>query len=173
VHPERHINTVLISISESERQRVLSWELGAEYPVLCAAPLQDASRFAERTQPDAIVIDATARGVTTLHELKTNPRTRRIPVVILTFSDWPQQSQTVDSLAERYKQMGPTSVLRQPVTPERLREEIHRMLLRVAVASDRPRANPDCSRYQTPENDKHQRTPDIVQIPSAYHRAAV
>lgn len=171
MYPNRHVNTVLTSAAELERQRFLCWELGGEYPVLSASSIQDTLRYAERTEPDAIVIDATPKGAETLYALRTNPRTSGIPIVILVLSDENRQSRIVGRLAERYSHMAPTSVMRRPVTPDHLREEVRRVLS-VAVTSDRSQAGPRIKLGHARASDNSERRPDISPAPETYHRAA-
>jgi CheY-like chemotaxis protein len=171
VYPHRHVNTVLTSASELERRRFLCWELGGEYPVLSASSVHDTLRYAEQTQPDAIVIDATPKGAAVLRALRTNPRTSRIPIVILILADETRQSRIVDRLAERYSHMAPTRVISRPVTPDHLREEVRRVL-QVSVTSDRLQAGPRIKLGHARESDNDQRRPDISPTPEKYHRAA-
>lgn len=111
--PDRHTLTVLVVAEDKNRLRSIELELGGEYPVLGASCKRDTLRIAENARPDAIVLDTTVsqnkNGLMTFYELKRNPETCNIPVVIL-LSTHDGANIAVD--VERMKQMsGHTSVI--------------------------------------------------------------
>ena len=89
-----------------------------------------ALRYLETTIPDAIVLDmALPRlgGGDVLNELRANPLTSSVPILIVTGTD-------IDSISERMF----TPVLQKPVDPEVLVSAIDGVVRRGVNASGRP-----------------------------------
>ena len=91
----------------------LAHELG--YSCLVAHHADEACQLAERLIPDAVLLDMRLpdeSGLAVLQHLKDNPRTRHIPVHVI----------SVEDLAESALQMGAIGYQRKPATREQLRE---------------------------------------------------
>jgi len=85
---ERSIGTVLLVDDEKELQFILSAHLKASgFGVLTAGNGYEGVALARRHQPDVIVMDVAMPemdGITATRKLKSDPRTRGIPVIMLT-----------------------------------------------------------------------------------------
>jgi CheY-like chemotaxis protein len=79
---------------------------------------------AEAEQPDAILLDAKMPGMdgpTTFAHLRSNPRTRSIPVVLLTASVQKEEQ-------KKFQELGFTAVLAKPFDPMTLPSELAEVL---------------------------------------------
>jgi CheY-like chemotaxis protein len=96
------------------------------------APDGDAAiEIAVRTKPDVIVMDLAmprVSGISAAHHLKHDPRTRKIPVILLT-------GYGLRAIREGALEMGVDVFLTKPCLPEDLEEHVRRLL-------DRPPTGP-------------------------------
>ncbi len=128
--PESRVSKILV-VDDKEDNRLLIQHLfdGAEYRVLEAADGVEALRVALEERPDCILLDLEMPklgGFTVLEQLERDPRTREIPVIILTATD--------DSLGamERALRGGAVDYIVKPISPLRV-------AIRVKGALDRRR----------------------------------
>jgi CheY-like chemotaxis protein len=94
------------------------------YRVAEAEDGEEALRQAERLLPDVIVMDLSLPvmdGWEATRRLKHDPRTKRIPVIVLTGHALPEH-------AEAARQAGCDLVITKPCLPDQLEEAIQRML---------------------------------------------
>ncbi len=128
--PEPRVSKILV-VDDKEDNRLLIQHLfdGAEYRVLEAADGVEGLRVALEERPDCILLDLempNLGGFTVLEQLEQDPRTREIPVIILTATD--------DSLGamERALRGGAVDYIVKPISPLRV-------AIRVKGALDRRR----------------------------------
>lgn len=96
------------------------------YEVLGARSGREAMDLARKEQPDLILLDILMPGLDgyeTCRQLKTNPATSRIAIIVLTALGDP---------SARYKaqEAGADDYIAKPVTPQELRERVERLLRR-------------------------------------------
>ena len=113
---------VLIIDDEDDIREVaaLSLESVAGWDVLTASSGAQGLAMAAREKPDAILLDVMMPGMdgpTTVRELKKNPATARIPVVLLT-------AKVQASDKKRFADLGVEAVLSKPFDPLKLSEQI-------------------------------------------------
>ncbi|MDP2989026.1 MAG: response regulator, partial [Kiritimatiellota bacterium] len=81
------VQSVLVVDDDPEWLNFLVRTLGADYPVLSASNGEDAVRRAQHACPDVIILDVMMPGgkdgFSTYAELQSDPRTRDIPVLML------------------------------------------------------------------------------------------
>jgi len=102
-------------------------------PVLCSEP-REAAEMAARLQPLAITLDVLMRpmnGFEVLLELKNDPRTKSVPVVILT------ASREEKDLVNGYK-LGVNAYIQKPVDFDQFRETVKRLGLHWLVINQPP-----------------------------------
>ena len=96
-----------------------SLEIYADWEILPIGSAQQGLVQAEREQPDAIILDVTmpvTDGFTFLQQLRTNPATQSIPVVLLTAEPYWDNSLLTT--------LGVAAVLTKPFNPLTLADEI-------------------------------------------------
>jgi CheY-like chemotaxis protein len=96
-----------------------SLEIYADWEILPISSAQQGLIQAEREQPDAIILDVTmpvTDGFTFLQQLRTNPATQSIPVVLLTAEPYWDNSLLTT--------LGVAAVLTKPFNPLTLANEI-------------------------------------------------
>ena len=79
---------------------------------------------AEEDQPDVILLDLIMPemdGITTLHELRKNPKTKEIPVIFMT-------TKGMFDEFEEMKKLGALAVITKPFDPEKLADQIRKIL---------------------------------------------
>ncbi len=79
---------------------------------------------AEDYQPDVILLDLIMPdmdGITTLHELRKNPKTEKIPVIFMT-------TKGMFDEFEETKKLGALAVITKPFDPEKLADQIRKIL---------------------------------------------
>ena len=113
---------VLIIDDEDDIREVaaLSLESVAGWDVLTASSGAQGLAMAAREKPDAILLDVMMPGMdgpTTVRELKKNPATARIPVVLLT-------AKVQASDKKRFADLGVEAVLPKPFDPMKLSDQI-------------------------------------------------
>ena len=101
-----------------------SLELVGGWQVDCASSGADALTIARQNQPDAILLDVmmpAMDGPTTFGRLQADPRTRSIPVVLLT-------AKVQGSERRRWESLGVAGVLAKPFDPMTLPKEVAELL---------------------------------------------
>ena len=101
-----------------------SLELVGGWQVDCASSGADALSIARQNQPDAILLDVmmpAMDGPTTFGRLQADPRTRSIPVVLLT-------AKVQGSERRRWESLGVAGVLAKPFDPMTLPKEVAELL---------------------------------------------
>jgi CheY-like chemotaxis protein len=101
-----------------------SLELVGGWQVDCASSGADALIIARQNQPDAILLDVmmpAMDGPTTFGRLQADPRTRSIPVVLLT-------AKVQGSERRRWESLGVAGVLAKPFDPMTLPKEVAELL---------------------------------------------
>jgi CheY-like chemotaxis protein len=113
------VHLLLIDDCVSERD-LYECVLETEFSILTATRGADGLVLADRAHPDAIVLDVLMPGMDgweTCTQIKSNPATADIPVILLTGADDHDVSQ--HALA-----VGASAVLRKPCSADRLRDAI-------------------------------------------------
>jgi CheY-like chemotaxis protein len=98
----------------------LGLEMGAGWQVLAASSGKEAIALAADQQPDAILLDMMMPdmdGRETLSQLKANPKTSAIPVILVT-----AKAQTTDR--ENFAQLDIVAVFAKPFRPLKLADEV-------------------------------------------------
>jgi CheY-like chemotaxis protein len=123
--------TVLIVEDDAETRTLFREVLrDAGYGVVAVEDGLDALRRIEEDPIDAVVLDLMlprVGGWDVYKELRANPRTRRLPVVIVTASDVADLESSVALL-----------FLRKPVSPEKLTAAVDQAVRRRFIAADEP-----------------------------------
>lgn len=126
------VQTVLVVDDDPEWLDFLSRAIGAEYPVLSATNGEDAVRRAQRAGPDVIILDVMLYGgkdgFSTYAELRHDPRTRNIPVIIFTEVNLKTGLDFGAENMNRYLGKAPAAFLEKPVSAERLLDEVRKAL---------------------------------------------
>ena len=94
--------------------------------VITAPDGESALELALAKQPELIVMDLAMpgiNGITVVHRLKRDPRTRRIPVLVLT-------GHALRTIQEGALDAGADAFLTKPCLPEELEEQVRRLLRR-------------------------------------------
>jgi two-component system, OmpR family, alkaline phosphatase synthesis response regulator PhoP len=107
----------------------LCLEITGEWEVLMAGSGPEGIAIAQTQQPDAILLDMMLPGMdglTILHELKGNPQTQEIPVIILT-----AKAQSHEQ--KRFNQLKVASVITKPYDPLTISDQISSALSAVSV----------------------------------------
>src|SRR2546426_6323336 len=94
--------------------------------VITAPDGESALELALAKQPELIVMDLAMpgiNGITVVHSLKRDPRTRRIPVLVLT-------GHALRAIQEGALEAGADAFLTKPCLPEELEEQVRRLLPR-------------------------------------------
>lgn len=116
---------VLIVDDEEDVRAIaqMGLEMATDWNVLCASCGEEALAIAQTNQPDVILLDMMMPdmdGRATLQQLKANPTTKHIPVILVTAKA--QSSQ--DSLSE----LDVAAVFAKPFRPLKLAEQISAVL---------------------------------------------
>lgn len=117
---------VLIVDDEEDVRAIaqLGLEIGAGWKVLTASSGQEALVIAETNQPDVILLDLMMPdmdGRATLQQLKANPATQQIPVILVTAKIQPSDQ-------ENFAQLDVAAVFAKPFRPLKLAEQIDALL---------------------------------------------
>lgn len=114
-------NILIIDDEEDVREIAqLGLEMGAGWNVLIASSGEEGLKIAAEQQPDAILLDMMMPdmdGRATLQQLKTNPKTQAIPVILVTAKA--QQSER-----ENFGSLDVAAVFAKPFRPLLLAEQI-------------------------------------------------
>ncbi|MTJ13379.1 response regulator [Anabaena sp. UHCC 0187] len=116
------IKKVLVIDDEDDIREVaqISLEIMAGFKVIVAATSQEGIQKAETEQPDAILLDVMLPdmdGLITFEQLQSNPRTKHIPVILLT-----AKIQLSDQ--RRFASLGIKAVISKPFKPAQLAEQL-------------------------------------------------
>lgn len=117
--------TILLAEDDRVTREALAAQLrGAGFQVLTAVDAMQAGMIAQRSAPDAMVLDIQIPGGTgleTLKRMRASSRTVLIPVIAISGSATPEQ-------VERARDLGAADFFPKPVDFERLREVLGRLL---------------------------------------------
>ena len=117
---------VLIVDDEEDVRAIakMGLEMGAGWKVLTAGSGQEALVMAETNQPDVILLDLMMPdmdGRVTLQQLKANPATQQIPVILVTAKIQPSDR-------ESFVQLDVAAVFTKPFRPLKLADQIDALL---------------------------------------------
>ena len=125
---ENRNKTILIIDDDVEWREFIGNTLGELYAVRFATNGDDGLRLARETIPDAIVLDVMMPegkdGFTTLCELRKDPATRDIPVIMFSEINAVTSSSFDGEILADYLGAAPSVFLEKPVKPERLLQEV-------------------------------------------------
>ena len=131
--------TILIVDDDPEWRDFVAGVLSEQYPVRCASCGQDGLRMARETRPGAILLDVIMPsgidGFRVLCELRKDPLTRKIPVIILSSVNALTDSMFDADMLQQYLGVAPSAFLEKPVNPEVLLTELARVLDEAATPS--------------------------------------
>ncbi len=117
---------ILIIDDEADVREIakMSLQITKNWDVIMASSSHEGIEIAAKNQPDAILLDVMmpdVDGLTTLHQLRTNPLTQDIPVIFLTA--------TIKVVTQRqYVQLGANAVVMKPFDPGLLASQIEKAL---------------------------------------------
>ncbi len=117
---------VLIVDDEEDVRAIaqMGLEMGGGWTVLTASSGQEALVIAEANQPDVILLDLMMPdmdGRATLQQLKANPATKEIPVILVTAKIQPSDQ-------ESFAQLDVAAIVAKPFRPLTLAEQIDALL---------------------------------------------
>lgn len=117
---------ILIIDDEESIQKVvgLSLKMEASWESIAASSGAEGIRQAQRHQPDAILLDVMMPemdGIATFSALENNPKTRTIPVILLT-------AKTQSSEKRLFQEIGVAGVITKPFEPLALASRIAQLL---------------------------------------------
>ena len=121
------VSKCVLIVDDEEDVRVIAkmgLEMGAGWKVLTASSGQEALVMAETNQPDVILLDLMMPdmdGRQTLQQLKANPATRQIPVILVTAKSQPSDR-------ESSQQLDVAAVFTKPFRPLKLADQIDALL---------------------------------------------
>lgn len=128
VKTAERVTTVLIVDDDADLLKYATLVLGKDYPVLSASNGADALRIAKSARPDVIVLDVMMAGgmdgFTTFCELKKNPETAHIKVLMLTEVNRITKLRFGADSMEDYLGEAPRAFLEKPINPDRLRSAV-------------------------------------------------
>ena len=129
---KKKMKTVLVVDDDAEYLNFLCIAVGTVYPVISAANGEEAIRMARTRKPDVIVMDVIMPGgkdgFTTFCDLRNDPKTSHIPVIILSsVNQVTGLSFEPESMAEHLGHT-PSAFMEKPVSVERLLAEIKKAL---------------------------------------------
>jgi len=117
--------TILIVEDQLELRAMNAFYLECQgYRVLAAANGEEAVRSAREARPDLIIMDLSVPvmdGFTATREIKHDPATRDIPVVVLT-------AHSYGSAGRRAREAGCDAFLMKPCPPQRLLREVQQRI---------------------------------------------
>ena len=122
--PKRHARVLIVDDSWDAREMYALYFRNHGYDVMMAADGDAGIESAVKTKPDVIVMDLAmpkVSGISAAHQLKNDPRTRRIPIILLTGHG----HRAVD---EGLFKMGIDVFLTKPCLPEDLEGHVRRLL---------------------------------------------
>jgi CheY-like chemotaxis protein len=129
---DRQLKTILIVDDDPEWREFIGDTLGTEYAIRFATNGDDALRVAQETGPGAIVLDVMMPGgkdgFTVLCELRKDPATRDIPVIMFSSINEVTHSSYDEEILATYLGYAPSVFLEKPVRPQRLLKEVAAVL---------------------------------------------
>ncbi|MBI2441785.1 MAG: response regulator [Lentisphaerae bacterium] len=129
---QARVPTVLVVDDDAEWQKYATLTLGQDYPVLSSSSGEDALRIARNARPDVIILDVTMAGgmdgFTVFCELRKNPDTAHIKVLMLTEVNRATKLRLEAGAMEKYFGDGPQAFLEKPINPDRLRQAVTTVL---------------------------------------------
>ncbi|WP_392481986.1 response regulator [Nostoc sp. C110] len=121
-----NINILIVDDEEDVRAIAkLGLEMAAGWNVLTASSGQEALKVAATHKPDVILLDMMMPdmdGRATLQQLKANPATKKIPVILLT-------AKLQQSDRESFTDMDVAAIFAKPFRPLKLAEQINEVLV--------------------------------------------
>ncbi|AKG52804.1 two component transcriptional regulator [Dehalogenimonas sp. WBC-2] len=115
---------ILVVDDQVQIRRLVSAILGAEYQVLEATGGEEALQIARQDMPDLVIMDILMPGMdglTACSQIKNDPVTSKIPVLVLTIIDYDLNRRFAEDL-------GADGYITKPFTAESLREAVARHL---------------------------------------------
>ena len=131
--------TVLAVDDDPEWLAFVCAALGKIHPVICASSGDDAILSAERTLPALILLDLIMPGkggFATFCELKANPKTQSIPVVMFSQINKLTKLQFESMDMSEYLGAAPAAFLEKPISPHRLCEEVELAISRDSLGKE-------------------------------------
>ncbi|ACC83383.1 response regulator [Nostoc punctiforme] len=122
------MNRKILIVDDEEDVRAiakLGLEMAAGWNVLTASSGQEALKVAATHKPDVILLDMMMPdmdGRATLQQLKANPATKKIPVILLT-------AKLQQSDRESFTDMDVAAIFAKPFRPLKLAEQINEVLV--------------------------------------------
>ncbi|MBE8997149.1 MULTISPECIES: response regulator [unclassified Nostoc] len=122
------MNRNILIVDDEEDVRAiakLGLEMAAGWNVLTASSGQEALKVAATYKPDVILLDMMMPdmdGRATLQQLKANPATKKIPVILLT-------AKLQQSDRESFTDMDVAAIFAKPFRPLKLAEQINEVLV--------------------------------------------
>jgi CheY-like chemotaxis protein len=117
--------TILLAEDDPVTQQALAAQLrGAGFQVLTAVDAMQAGMIAQRSAPDAVVLDIQipgGTGIEALKRMRASSKTQLIPVIAISGSATPDQ-------VEQARLLGATEFLTKPIDFPRLQELLGRLL---------------------------------------------
>lgn len=116
---------VLIVDDEEDVRAIaqMGLEMATDWNVLCASSGEEGLAIAQTNQPDVILLDMMMPdmdGRATLQQLKANPATKHIPVILVTAK--------VQSSQDNFNELDVAAVFAKPFRPLKLAEQIDAIL---------------------------------------------
>ena len=129
---EDQLSVALIVDDDVEWRDFAGSALGERFPVRFASNGDDALRIARQTRPAVVVLDIMLSGgkdgFTVFCELRNNPETRDIPVIMFSAINAMTNTDFDQEVLQRYLGFAPAAFLEKPVSPECLLAEVIRVL---------------------------------------------
>ena len=121
--------SILIIDDEEDVKEIaqMGLEMAADWTVVTASSGKEGLMLAETSQPDVILLDLMMPGwdgKETLKQLKANPKTVNIPVILMT-------AKTQSAIATELTELDLVGVITKPFRPLQLPEQISQILDRV------------------------------------------
>jgi two-component system alkaline phosphatase synthesis response regulator PhoP len=119
---------ILIADDQPQIRNLVKAVLGKDYEVVQAASGQEAIKVARETLPDLIIMDILMPGMdglTACSQLKADPTTAKIPVLVLTIIDYDLNRRFAENL-------GADGYITKPFTHDQLKQTVARYLKKPA-----------------------------------------
>ena len=111
---------ILIADDQPQIRSLISTILGDQYQILQASSGEEALRVARQTSPDLVIMDILMPGMdglTACSQLKSDPATAKIPVLVLTIINYELNRRFAENL-------GADGYITKPFTAEELRHAV-------------------------------------------------
>ncbi len=119
---------ILIADDQPQIRSLVNAVLGKEYVVIQAATGTDALRMVRHEKPDLVIMDILMPGMdglTVCSQLKADPATAKIPVLVLTIIDYELNRRFAENL-------GADGYITKPFTHDQLKQTVARYLKKPA-----------------------------------------